>query len=302
MRKILSLALIAIFGIAVSPLTPTARLQETAGSSGAQQRVADDEPLTNNSITELIRSGLSPEVVVAKIRTTPNRFDTSPAALQALNAAGIPNPIILAMVEASARPNTAASSGAPSATVEVSVPDGTPVEIELSRTASGQELRVGDIVDFTVVQPVQVNGVTVIERGASARARVTEAKRAGRWGRAGKLEWAMQDVLAANGVRVPMRFSQRAVGESRGGQVAVAAVATTVLLGPLGLLWGLRMGRPAIIPAGNRYTIFVQGNTMVRGTPAPAATGQATPEQAAPQPTPTMTPSASPSPVSSPTP
>ena len=50
---------------------------------------------------------------------------------------------------------------------------------------------------------------------------------------------------------------------SKGGTVAVAAVATTVLLGPQGLLWGLNKGKPAIIPAGNKYTVYVDRENTV---------------------------------------
>jgi hypothetical protein len=146
---------------------------------------------------------------------------------------------------------------------EIKVPDGTEIEVQLKNNASGEDLKVGDIVDFTVLRPVLVNGVTVFEKDASARARITTAKRAGHWGHAGKLEWAMQDVQAADGTRVPARFTKRSTGDSKGGTVAVAAVATTVLLGPLGLLWGLKKGKPAIIPAGNRYSAFVSGDTKL---------------------------------------
>jgi hypothetical protein len=48
--------------------------------------------------------------------------------------------------------------------------------------------------------------------------------------------------------------------------VAVAAVATTVFLGPAGLLWGLKKGKPALIPAGNRYSVFVHGDTKIKVT------------------------------------
>ena len=130
---------------------------------------------------------------------------------------------------------------------------------------------VGDVVDFTVVRPVQIDGVTVFEKEAGARARITTSKRAGHWGKAGKLEWAMQDVMATDGNRIPARFTQRRIGDSKGGTVAVAAVATTVLLGPVGLLWGLKKGKPAIIPAGNRYKVFVSGDTKIKGKRAEAA-------------------------------
>ena len=50
--------------------------------------------------------------------------------------------------------------------------------------------------------------------------------------------------------------------------MAVAAVASTVLIGPLSLLWGLKRGKPAIIPAGNRYSVFVHGDVKIKGKPA----------------------------------
>ena len=171
------------------------------------------------------------------------------------------------------KPQAVSSSTAaePPAEAMVSVPDGTEIEIQLTNNASGEELKLGSIVDFTVVRPVQINGVTVFEKEAGARARITTAKRAGHWGKAGKLEWAMQDVMAVDGNRIPARFTQRQIGDSKGGTVAVAAVATTVLLGPVGLLWGLKKGKPAIIPAGNRYSVFVSGDTKIKGKPAEAA-------------------------------
>ena len=117
------------------------------------------------------------------------------------------------------------------------------------------------------MRPITVAGITVFEKDAVGRARINTAKRAGHWGKAGKLEWAMQDVMSVDGNRVSARFTQRQIGDSKGGTVAVAAVATTVLLGPLGLLWGLKKGKPSIIPAGNRYSVFVNGDTKIKGKP-----------------------------------
>ena len=110
-----------------------------------------------------------------------------------------------------------------------------------------------------------MGGITIIDKDAPARARITTAKKAGHWGHAGKLEWTMQDVQSVDGSRVPARFTKRSIGDSKGNTVAVAAVATTVLLGPFGLLWGLKKGKPAIIPGGNRYSAFVSGDTAIKG-------------------------------------
>jgi len=219
--------------------------------------------LTNRDVLDMLKAGLAADIIVAKIKSSETNFDTSPGALAELKAANVPDSVILAMVKGPAA--AAASTETPPADGVVSVPDGTEVEIQLTNNASGEQLKVGDVVDFVVVNPVQVHGMTIFEKGAGGRARITTAKRAGHWGKAGKLEWAMQDLMAADGNRIPARFTQRHIGDSKGGTVAVAAVATTVFLGPLGLLWGLKKGKPAIIPAGNRYSVFVHGDTKIKG-------------------------------------
>ena len=257
MKKVLCLALVLI----LTTLTVANPLLQEPSSTQTQAPPAE---LTNKDVLDMVKSGLATEVVVAKIKTSPGKFDTSPATLAELKAANVPDAVIMAMLGGT----SAATSSDPLPMAEVKVPDGTEVEIQLKNTASGEELKVGDIVDFSVVRPVVVNGVTIIDKDAPARARITTAKKAGRWGHAGKLEWAMQDVQAIDGSRVPTRFTKRSIGDSKGGTVAVAAVATTVLLGPFGLLWGLKKGKPAIIPAGNRYSAFVSGDTAVKGRPA----------------------------------
>lgn len=258
MRKVIALTLVLILTTLVVA-TPKPH-------SAAQDPAATTVELTNKDVLEMVRSGLATEIIIAKIRSSKTNFDTSATTLTELKDARVPDAVIMAMVQG---PTPVVLSTGPVAEAEVKVPDGTEMEIQLKNTLSGQEAKVGDIVDFVVVRAVQVNGVTVFERDASARARVTTSKKAGRWGKAGKLEWAMQDVQATDGNRVPARFTKRELGDSKGGTVAVAAVATTVLLGPLGLLWGLKKGKPAIIPAGNRYSVFVHGDTTVKGKVLP---------------------------------
>jgi hypothetical protein len=257
MQKAISVTLVFVLAtLAVaSPLLqePVQNQTQTAGAE-----------LTNKDVLDMVKSGLATEIIVAKIKASSGKFDTSAATLAELKSANVPDAVIMAMV-GGALERTTSAEAKPS--VEVKVPDGTEIEIILKNNASGQELKVGDIVDFSIVHPVVLNGVTVFEKDAPARARITTAKKAGHWGHAGKLEWAMQDIQAADGSRVSARFTQRSVGDSKGGTVAVAAVATTVLLGPLGLLWGLKKGKPAIIPAGNRYSVFVSGDTTVKGKP-----------------------------------
>jgi hypothetical protein len=263
MKRLVSSILVLSLGMAV--VASPSRNQDPPANAAKSQSVSP--ALTNKDVLDMMKAGLTADVIVAKIKSSETNFDTSPAALAELKAANVPDSVILAMVKGPAP----AASEAPPADGVVNVPDGTEVEIQLTNNASGEELKVGDVVDFVVVGPVQLNGLTIFEKGAGGRARITTAKRAGHWGKAGKLEWAMQDVMAADGNRIPARFTQRQIGDSKGGTVAVAAVATTVFLGPVGLLWGLKKGKPAIIPAGNRYSVFVHGDTKIKGKPAETA-------------------------------
>jgi hypothetical protein len=223
--------------------------------------------LTNQDVLDMLKMGLTQEIILAKIKSSSSKFDTTPKALQDLKAANVTDAIILAMVQTGTPAPTAASivptAIVPAGPVKVLVPDGTAVEIELIQTASSEELKEGDPVAFKVIRPVEINGVTIIKKDAAARGHVSKVKKAGRWGKQGKLDWAMNDAISVDGTKIPLRFTQAARGDSKGGTVAVAAIATTVLLGPLGLLWGLKKGKPAIIPAGNKYTVYVDRENTV---------------------------------------
>jgi hypothetical protein len=222
--------------------------------------------LDNQAVIKMLGDGFSPEIVIAKINTSSTAFDTSLDGMASLKKASVPDDVLLAMLRAGTAKDQPAveKTALASEPVEVKVIDGQQMEVELSRAATSEGLKIGNIVDFSVTKAVVVDGFTIIEKGAPARATITTAKRAGHWGKAGKLEWVMKDVMTVDGNRIPLRFTQRTTGDSKGGTVAVAAVATTILLGPLGLLWGLKKGKPVEIPAGNLYSVFVNGDTTVK--------------------------------------
>jgi hypothetical protein len=67
-------------------------------------RPARPEGLTDETIIALVRAGLGPETVVAKINATPGTYDTSTDALIRLKQAGVPDPVIAAMLKRSSSP------------------------------------------------------------------------------------------------------------------------------------------------------------------------------------------------------
>jgi hypothetical protein len=58
------------------------------------------QALTNKDVLDMLKAGLTPEIVITKIKSSTCNFDTSPAALKELKSAGVPDAVILAMVQA----------------------------------------------------------------------------------------------------------------------------------------------------------------------------------------------------------
>src|SRR6266550_5428625 len=95
MKKVLSLLL--VFSItSLSLATPAIKNQDPVPS---QTKPSPATELTNKDVLEMIKSGLAADIVVAKIKASPSKFDTTPTVLGDLKAAGVPDAVIMAMVQ-----------------------------------------------------------------------------------------------------------------------------------------------------------------------------------------------------------
>jgi hypothetical protein len=139
------------------------------------------------------------------------------------------------------------------------------------------DTKAGDLISFRVLVPVKVNDTIVIGNNALVTARIVKAKRAGHWGKAGKLAWMMQDVVAVDLTRVSLTANpdfpggqQGVTGQSHGAEVATktavmgALLAPTIIFAPLALMNGFKRGEQAVIPEGRRFVVYVQKDTIVR--------------------------------------
>jgi len=82
--------------------------------SPQQNTARPSQALNNKDVLTMQNVGLGPDVIIAKIKSSTCDFDTSPAALEQLRAAKVPNEIILAMVQAPAN-GSAPATGSQSA-------------------------------------------------------------------------------------------------------------------------------------------------------------------------------------------
>jgi len=65
-------------------------------SQDTQSPKSNAKPLTNVDVVDMLKAGLSQEIVIAKINTSACEFDTSPGALKVLKMGNVPDAIILA--------------------------------------------------------------------------------------------------------------------------------------------------------------------------------------------------------------
>jgi len=86
----------AVLALAIAAISRSQAQPPTQSSTVAPAQI------TNKDVVKLVQSGLSADVVNATIRSSSTSFDTSPAALQELKSAGVPDAVITEMVKSAA--------------------------------------------------------------------------------------------------------------------------------------------------------------------------------------------------------
>ena len=151
--------------------------------------------------------------------------------------------------------------------------DGTAVKLRLAETISSADAKTGQQVPFEVTEDVQVQGVTVIAKGATALASVTEAQSKKSMGRGGKLDVNVDSARLVNGQKVQLRAVKDAKGGGHVGAMTGAMVATAIVFFPAAPLFLFVKGKDITIPKGTEVMAFVQGDMKLdlASMSAPAA-------------------------------
>lgn len=103
------LRLAVLLSCVVAPCLAQTNTARPAAPAEVHSLSSQQATITNGDVLDLVKAGLAPEVVAAKVRASICKCDTSPAALAELKAAAVPDVVILAMVEAGARANGSAA-------------------------------------------------------------------------------------------------------------------------------------------------------------------------------------------------
>jgi hypothetical protein len=141
--------------------------------------------------------------------------------------------------------------------------DTTPVKLRLNRTISSGDSKVGDTVDFEVLQDISVNGTLVIPKGGLAYATVTEAQAKRRMGRAGKLDINIDYVKFVTGDKAALRAIKEVQGGSHTVGMTAGIVATSLVFFPAAPFFLFMHGKDISIPKGTEITAYVNGDVKL---------------------------------------
>lgn len=239
---------------------------------GAVQAQTEVSPrlLRNGDVLRMVEEKVEPELIVAKILTSPCNFDVFPPVLRDLRRRGVPEEVLRAMKTAPNGPPALAevdSSVTPAPRVQI--PEGTIIEVETLKETSSAKAKEGDLITFLAKRRVYVKDVLVIERGAVAKARVVKSRNAKALGRAGMLAWEMEYIVGIDGTRIPIALSGKQSGANRIAVLAGGAVATGALIfpysSPAALIWGLKKGDEAVLRGSKVFTANVRTQTEIAG-------------------------------------
>ena len=249
----------------------------TSASAFAQTEAASTSSvlvLHNRDVLRMVKEGVKPGEIIARIVTSSCAFDTFPPVMKDLNTQGVPDTVLAAMKMVPYGPPAMVVAGPPKSPVapargQVQIPAGTLIDLEAAKAFSSANVDRGNPIIFLVSRRVFVNGVLVIDRGAVATARTIKSERAGSWGRGGTLEFTMEDVIAVDGTRIPIRLSSQLKGNNHSTAIAAAALVTGAVgfpyATPAALIWALKKGDDAVLDQGTEVTAAVRTQQQVAG-------------------------------------
>ena len=133
---------------------------------------------------------------------------------------------------------------------KITLPEGTLIKAKLNADISGNKANTGDIVEFTLAEPVIIGNTVFLHAGAKITGTVTEAAHNKALGKKGKLALKLDYLYLPNNKVVRLRSEQKANPTGNG----VAVAAGTVLLTPLFLLVH---GQQAKLKAGTVFNAYI---------------------------------------------
>ena len=133
--------------------------------------------------------------------------------------------------------------------------EGTDVKLKFAQDLSSKTANDDDPVNLVLDEDLKVGDATVCKAGAKAVGTITHAKKAGMMGKGGELNLRLEYLIVSD-TRMRLRGTKGKEGEGKVG----AAVALTVLFGPIGLI---KHGKNVEVKQGTPLLAYVDQDFTV---------------------------------------
>jgi hypothetical protein len=174
---------------------------------------------------------------------------------------------ILLVTELTFGQETSAAPQTPTEAVPVlKLADATPVMLRTKEGLSSGTAKVGDRVAFRVTEDVKAGELIAIQRGAEAWGVVTAVQPKARKGKAGSLDIAIQSVQLLSGESATLRAEQHSKGAGSSMGLDMLQAASSGILLPVVPFLLLEKGKDVVLPAGTRFTAYVNGDAALERT------------------------------------
>ena len=166
-----------------------------------------------------------------------------------------PKPAPAAPPAPQSAPSVQPSAPAAEPSAKLVLKEGTDVKLKFAQDLSSKTATDDDPVNLVLDEDLKVGEATVCKAGAKAVGTVTHAKKAGMMGKGGELNMRLEYLLAGDS-RMRLRGTKGKEGEGKVG----AAVALTVIFGPIGLIKHgknveIKQGAPLLAYVDQDFTI-----------------------------------------------
>jgi hypothetical protein len=147
------------------------------------------------------------------------------------------------------------------------IPAGKFINVRVDQPLSSDHNQAGDLFSATVIDPVVVDGIVVVQRGQHVAGQVTQVDKGGRVSGVAKLGLQLTEMPAVDGQQLPIRtqFISRNAPSTVGRDVGAVA-GTTALGAAVGA--AAAWGTGAAIGAGAGAALGIAGVLLTRGAPA----------------------------------
>ena len=160
------------------------------------------------------------------------------------------------------------------AAAQIVVPDGTKIRCRLDQTISSSNADEGQAVELSVREPVSIAGQVVIPEGARVTGTITLAQEKRHMGRAGKLDFSIDRVRAADGGWIPLRYTvNKKTGGSHAVSTGVMTAGAAILFWPAAPAILLIKGKDVTLNKGMVFDTFTDGDHAFGGIVTAGAPG-----------------------------